>query len=140
MGRPEKTHVHHKNWIKGDNSPENLEPMSPTDHALLHRPPKVDRALMVELYKDGASTLEIGRQLGIDHSNVYRGLVKMGVKPRSISESQTVRLDQETILRMFEQGYSPDKIGKALGVSRGPIIRILRECGIPPRSNGRPRT
>lgn len=99
--------VHHKNGTRDDNRPENLEPLSKSEHARLHgegaehryypyrsksameraqraqpnRLARLERAReMRRLYLDeGLSTVEIAERIGLDASNVSRYLRSIGV-------------------------------------------------------------
>jgi hypothetical protein len=113
-GRPHpRFHVHHKNEIKHDNRPENLEVLTAEEHLRHHRANaerryapyrskfakyKAERAernrqaraerdrRVASLYADGLTTVEIGRQIGLDASGVTRILQRCGVRVRSKAE------------------------------------------------------
>lgn len=84
-------HVHHINHQRDDNRPENLEVIDPAEHYHHHHPMSFDVDEARRMYESGMSTPEIGRALGVDHSNVYRALKKTGFTFRSLSESQRKR-------------------------------------------------
>lgn len=63
---PDTEWVHHKNGLKGDNNPENLEVMSPRDHLRLHAG---WRQLNGMWYRTCGGC---NRELGVCEANFYR--------------------------------------------------------------------
>lgn len=79
-------HVHHRNGTKGDNRPVNLARLGASEHAQLHglARRRFNRTVAIEMYESGMSTPAIGRALGVDPSNIWRGLHREGyvMRPR----------------------------------------------------------
>lgn len=94
-------HVHHRNEVRDDNSPENLEPMTAEEHNAHHADRKSPKwypfhsrdaamkaaiaednrrerdkrtQLIRDLHKSGLSTIQIGRIVGLHPSGVWRYL------------------------------------------------------------------
>jgi hypothetical protein len=77
--------VHHRNGQKQDNRPDNLEPMTRSQHASIHGKRKFDRASAASMYAVGTSVPVIAAYFGCNPVTVLRGLKKAGVQLRSIS-------------------------------------------------------
>lgn len=79
-------HVHHIDHDPGNNDPSNLVILTKSEHARLHgrELQRFDREEARHLYELGYSTPQIGRMLGVDQSNVYRGLKAIGVRFRPL--------------------------------------------------------
>jgi DNA-binding XRE family transcriptional regulator len=72
-------HVHHINGIRWDNRPDNIEPMSPEEHAVEHHREitLTDELLMLELYENNDMTQdEVAEQIGTDQGTVSRRLAQ----------------------------------------------------------------
>ena len=78
--------VHHKNHIRDDNRPENLEHLSQAEHHAEHNDvqwwAEADR-----LYATGLGTYRIARIVDRDPATVWRALVKFGTQIRTDDRS-----------------------------------------------------
>lgn len=86
MGFPAGKQVHHVNEDVTDNRPENLRVVTPREHRQIHG--KVDMPLVVRLYENGYTTVQIGKVLGVHSSQIFRRLRAAGVVLRSHGESR----------------------------------------------------
>jgi hypothetical protein len=84
VGHIPDLHVHHLNHDTSDNRPENLVHMTPAEHAAHHAASqrRVDVEQAKRLYEAGLSTVQIGRLQGVDPSNVWRQLNRIGYRMR----------------------------------------------------------
>lgn len=75
-------HVHHLNYERADNRPNNLLGLTAEDHSEMHAINgwRVDAA---RLYRNGLSTVKVGKLVRRHPATVYRALVAMGVPIRS---------------------------------------------------------
>lgn len=128
-------HVHHRNGVKDDNRPENLEVVTPAEHNLEHRAYDWDEVR--RLYASGLSTIEVCARLGVDPSQVSRILSKFD-EARTISESLSMDLDDDTIRELHVAGVSARRIAKLMGVSSWAIDRRVKLMGLAPNRQGRP--
>jgi hypothetical protein len=80
---PDELDVHHKNGVKTDNRPENLEVMTRSQHLRLHHPPSWDVIQAAGEYESGATMDDIGRKYGIHPSTVFRVFRNHGIQSRN---------------------------------------------------------
>jgi hypothetical protein len=90
-------HVHHKNHDRTDNRIENLELLTPDEHADEHAAERrtVDRQRAVAMYLSGLSTVAVARELGTHPGNVSRMLREAYVPARTSAERRALRLAHE---------------------------------------------
>lgn len=81
--------VHHKNRIKDDNRPENLEPLSTNAHGEAHATWPVSEAC--NLYRSGWSIPRLAKKYGHDTSLIMRALKRRGVQMRTAAEAWAIR-------------------------------------------------
>lgn len=165
-GQPDAD-VHHQNDRKADNRPGNLQPLTKEQHALLHGSRATRRfapyrsrtemekagrgiarrgargaevAEMARLYATGLSTTEVGRQVGIDASNVSRRLRAAGVEMRPRDRAfYRPGIDRDAVRRMHADGVRVAEMCRRLGVGRGRLHKVLDDLGLPRFGPGNPR-
>jgi DNA-binding NarL/FixJ family response regulator len=96
---------------------------------------QLDDEKIKQMYQDGFSTYDIGKQLGVSHSTILSRLKSMGIERRSDGGPRAM-LDNEKIKQMYQDGFSTYDIGKQLGVDKGTIINRLKAIGVRIRSTG----
>lgn len=162
MGLPDGQ-VHHINRIRDDNRPENLIVLSAEEHSQLHAREdwasgkytgvsqrtreRAQRRLeieerwdrMADRYRSGATTITVGKEFGIDPSNVSRGLRARGVQMRGTSEVRARPLDEDAVIARYAAGEGATRIARELRVSVTRVHRVLTDAGITLRGAGRVR-
>lgn len=126
---PSNMHVHHINGDKGDNRPENLEVLTPAEHAERHRLLNDDE--IAGLYKDGLTMEEVGRELGTDSGNVSRALARAGVAARGNGMGKPVDVDTDTVRFLYTRSVPVAGIARVLGTTRKVVSNRVRRMGLP---------
>ena len=97
---------------------------------------QLDDEKIKQMYQDGATSTEIGKQLGVTDDTILNRLKAMGVKRRPRGSHGYIQLDDEKIKQMYEAGASSTEIGRQLGVTYITILRRLKAMGVEPRPRG----
>jgi transposase-like protein len=140
LGNPKGGQVHHKNHIRTDNRPENLE-WCESAAAHHQRHIRFDDATAIAMYQSGSSTTEIGRRLGVNNGNVSRRLRQIGVvmRPSGRGEmpsqgprgarngrSKLTEAAVREIRAMSQAGARPHQIARRFGVTNSNIALVLQ--------------
>lgn len=91
---------------------------------------ELDKELVIQRYKNGASTPTIAKDYNINPGLVYYYLKKWGAKPRTIQKFPSVDDNKDKILEMFNNGLSCYKIGLELDIPKPNILRFLKKLGV----------
>ncbi|MGW4484298.1 HNH endonuclease [Amycolatopsis sp. NPDC004368] len=97
---------------------------------------QAETARMRELYLSGMSTNEVGTELGIDGSNVFRRLKAAGVRMRSASEYADP-VDAQSVVSQYEAGRGGAAIAREMHISYDRVKQILKAAGVKLRKTGR---
>jgi DNA invertase Pin-like site-specific DNA recombinase len=93
-------HVHHKNHIRYDNRPQNIEVKSPKEHAFHHnderhendKTPWRDAEKLRRMYvEESMLAQEIADEWGCSDATIHRWIDEHGINRRSKSEAQKLR-------------------------------------------------
>lgn len=106
------------------------------NYRMLRRLNLAERSELVELYRSGKNTYELGRQFGIHRATVSRTLKHAGVEMRyqGLSAEQIAEA-----ANLYGAGNSLARIGEHFGVDHGTVWRQLRNQGVQMRdTHGRP--
>lgn len=130
-------HVHHKNFVRDDNRPENLQEVTVKEHQAIHRAEDRRRHReMKDLYEAGKTTTEIAELMGTNHGNVYRALVRQGATIRTATD-YAKPVPTAEVIRRFKAGEGVSSIRKDLGISHERVTRELEANGVQRRKPGR---
>lgn len=88
----------------------------------------------IELYKNGMSTRDVAKEIGVNKSSVTRWVNKYNIA-RTTAEHYGITISIiEDVLKEYNKGYGARTISKNLGISDTSIYRILKDNGIDIRS------
>lgn len=127
-GRPPSwMHVHHINGIKGDNRPENLQVLSPSEHTLLHddERPKAN---------DADQSKFKPAELGHDRQGRIIGWREVMNEDRRRTREKTRRARMQEARRLYETGLGTVEVGELIGLHPSGVSRLLRGAGVKMRS------
>ena len=93
----------------------------------------VDMAKAIELYEQGFSMNEIGRQLGHHHGSIAYHIHKSGITIHN-PRQQKCAISTDYIKELYEKGMSTLEIGENVGLSAQAIYQRLLHTGVRLRS------
>ena len=85
------------------------------------------------------NTVELGRMFGVTQGCIYLILIRRGIKTRTISEAQGGITDEQEleVCRLYvEEEKSSRDLGRMFGVTKRPILNILKRRGVKRRTSG----
>jgi hypothetical protein len=88
-----------------------------------------DTALLRDLYLSGVPTPEIGLQLGLSDSQLFKKLQQFGLSGQRADErvAQGTKLREE-VRRLHKQGLTQAEIGQIIGRHQVTVGRLLRSA------------
>jgi len=97
-----------------------------------------DIRLMMEMYAEGLTMVEIGRRFGIRDCTVRRYLIREGVSLRSLSEAKggLNKEEENEAIKRYLSGENSVDIAKSFNKNYNTILAMLRRNGIETRSVG----
>lgn len=133
-------HVHHKNRVRDDNRPENLEFLSADEHADEHGRESHERALeMAALYEQGLSIIELGRRFSLDTGAISRRLRDVGVVTAPFRRDARP-VDREELARLYAGGRSVQSLASQFHITSARVSEEVKAAGGTMRRPGRPKT
>lgn len=118
--------VHHRNHVRTDNRPENLEVVEPKEHFKRHR--KVDDDDLVRLHNSGMNATQVAREVGMHSSQVWRRLNALG-QPLGRVTVNKVEADVDEIVRRHDAGERANWIADEMGLPVAVVRNRLRSAG-----------
>lgn len=88
---------------------------------------QADQSKILELYRSGITTRQIGRQYSCSSASVYLRLREWG---EPIRERHLTEEEKQSAIEMLRAGQSAHSIGKKLGFTTTPIAKIAKEIGL----------
>ena len=84
------------------------------------------------MFNDCIPILEISKELGVGRRAVERKVKELGlIRPKSMmSRQQYNDKNDELIVKLYNEGKSPEKISKIIGTSRSGVKNHLIHCGV----------
>lgn len=87
-------------------------------------------------YRNGATTAELGRKLGVSQPSIHAALRRMGVKTRTVGEAKRMRLDSSSqkIAAEYKDGETAHALSRRYKTTVAGIRRVLLLEGVKFRS------
>lgn len=94
-------------------------------------------ARIIDLYSQGLSTIQVGREVGLDSSTVYRRLAAAGVPIRSTGDYHPAP-DVAAMVARYTAGAGLHDLAREFRVTSQRAAALVRGTGTPIRRPGRP--
>jgi len=89
------------------------------------------RRLLYKLYVlEGKTLYEVGKELGVSHATVLFLLRKCGIKSRNRGRRPGGTVNVEVAKKLYEQGWSLEKLARFFGVVPETVRRYLLRAGV----------
>lgn len=87
---------------------------------------------MIRLFNECVPVREMSKKLGVYTNAIYRKINELGlVRPKSMkSRDQYDDSKDEEIIKMYNDGMTPNQIAKEVGISRSSVKNHLKHCGV----------
>ncbi|WP_035975507.1 HNH endonuclease [Kutzneria albida] len=119
-GRPHpRFHVHHRNEVKDDNRPENLEILTPGEHEARH----------------GNLKKSPGRTPGVRRFAPYQGRAAMEKAQRRLAREAQRRDEVNRMRDLYESGLTTVEIAGIVGIDASNVYRRLAAAGVVMRTS-----
>lgn len=129
LNNAEQNFINHKDFNRLNNRVENLEWCTPKEnvlHAVAHQRNKsyyyADKNEIIELYKQGYTSIEIAKRLGITRAVVTNLVKKAGIS-RKVYLQKSKYISIADLKKLFEQGLSNKEIAKRYNIPSNYIAR-----------------
>lgn len=114
-GLPAGKVIHHENRIKSDNRPQNLKPLTHSEHMKGCHGYQFDVDEAARLYEQGFTTTALAEMFGTFASSVVRAFHDRGIECRTRGQSRRVAVSYAAVLRLHVADIPAPEIAERLG-------------------------